>query len=90
MWMEHCLEDVVNKNVVVKTDCINIQGRLVDYELGAVLIVEQADTKKCIVKDWVTICIIDDAQRLRAFYRDLTTSKAISKQDSSVMGRKMN
>jgi hypothetical protein len=70
--MEHCLEDVVNKLVVVRTDCCKVQGKLVDYELGAVLVVEQGDTTKCLVKDWIVIYIIDNAQRLRAFYRHLT------------------
>jgi hypothetical protein len=88
--MEHCLEDIVNKLVMVRTPCGNVQGRLLEYELGAVLIVEQGDTTMCLVKDWIAIYIIDNAQRLRAFYRDLTTSKAISKPDPSVMRRKMN
>ena len=69
--MEHCLEEVINKLIVVRTDCINIQGRLVDYELGAVLVVEQADTTKCVVKDWIAIYIIDVGDKLRAFYKHM-------------------
>jgi len=67
--MEHCLEDVVNKLVVVRTPCGIVQGRLVDYELGAALIVEQGDTTKCLVKDWHTIYIIDAVTSLRALYK---------------------
>jgi hypothetical protein len=59
----------MNKNVVVRTECINIQGKLIDYEMGAVLIVQREDSEKCIVKDWYAISIKDVVQRLRALYQ---------------------
>lgn len=68
MWMESCLEDAVNKNVVVRIDSINVHGRLVDYELGAVIVLEQGNGR-CIVKDWYAIIIEDLAQSLRASYQ---------------------
>ncbi len=67
--MEPCLEDAVNKLVVVRTDCGIVQGRLVDYELGAALIVEQGDTTRCVIKDWYAIIIADVASSLRALYQ---------------------
>jgi hypothetical protein len=69
--MEHCLENVVNKLVVIRTPCGNVQGRLVDYELGAVLVVEQGDTTKCVVKDWIAIYCIDAVDKLHGFYKTL-------------------
>jgi len=71
MLTEHCLEEVVNKLVVIKTPCGIVQGKLVDYELGAVLIVEQANTTRCVVKDWIAIYIIDVGDKLRAFYKHM-------------------
>jgi hypothetical protein len=69
--MEHCLEDVVNKLVVIRTPCGKVQGKLVDYEFGAALIIEQADSTKCIVKNWIAIYYIDAVDKLHGFYKTL-------------------
>jgi hypothetical protein len=69
MW-ELCIEDVINKLVVVRTPCGNVQGRLLAHD-GAMLVVEQANTDKCIVKAWIAIYCIDAVDKLHGFYKSL-------------------
>jgi hypothetical protein len=88
MLMEHCLEGCVNKNVVVRMGNVSVQGRLVDYELGAVIVLEKPEGQ-CIVKDWTTIVIEDVAQHLRALYRppDYSTSHTDARRFMPVKDR---